>query len=374
VSSIVFWAAGKDGSSNYRSRLPGIALSWLSPEGDDDDEDNLARLRPHQIGVAQRLHEDDMRKADVIVGSRVAHPNAMEPWAKMASQTKGPRLVLDLDDDYFHIDPSNKTALDFWERGLENGKPIRWGRKNDKEWHGSLLDNLRINIEMSDVVTVCSTALAESIYRTTKHPNIKVVENALPAAMGTGRKYNHDPVTVGWAGTENTAAWLPMIKDVITDAALDTFGVRVYIKFIGVHANVAANLGFRFRPGFGDCLHFEPDPMKYLSQLSMIDVLLAPYRSTPFTEAKFPTKALEASALGIPIIASAIRPYNEWIRDGVDGFLVPSNKPRLWHEYVAALVRDPKLRCKIGLAARARASSNTMQDYLGVAWEEACLA
>jgi hypothetical protein len=36
---------------------------------------------------------------------------------------------------------------------------------------------------------------------------------------------------------------------------------------------------------------------------------LAPYQGTPFNNAKFPTKALEAGFWGTPLIASDIRPY-----------------------------------------------------------------
>jgi glycosyltransferase involved in cell wall biosynthesis len=78
--------------------------------------------------------------------------------------------------------------------------------------------------------------------------------------------------------------------------------------------------------------------------------------------------------LGIPLIASNIRPYAEWIDHGRTGFLVPNNRQHEWGRYLGALIQDKDLRRKIGLAARARASRNTLQGYLGTAWEEAALS
>lgn len=350
MTRFVFWAAGNDGSANYRSMLPAVALGWLRPK---EHGPEWSRHRPHEVHVASRPESHLVEKADVIIGSRVAAPEAMEGWR--ALREAGKRLVLDLDDDYFHIDVNNRTAYAYWTTAIQN--------------------NLRESIELSDVVTVCSEALAEAIYRETKHPNIRVVQNALDAGVnGIPRDYDPELLTVGWAGTENTAQWLPMIKDVINKAARDELGRRVYVEFIGCPANYAANLGFRFRKGYGRAITFIHDPREYLSELRRIDILLAPYRSTPFTEAKFPTKALEAGMLGIPIIASAIRPYAEWITHGVDGFLVRNNAQHEWVRYASALVQDAALRRKMGLAARVRASRNTMQGYLGVAWEEACLS
>lgn len=349
MASFGFLAAGSDGSANYRTLLPARAISWLRPKEHGPD---YVRSRPHSIEVSQQFGPE-IHSCDVIIGSRVAHPGAMPAWR--ALREEGKRLVLDVDDDYFNIDRENKSAYDFWTTEMQN--------------------NLRESMELSDVVTVCSEGLAESVYKTTLHPNIRVVENALDASInGIVRNYEPELLTIGWAGTENTAAWLPMIKDVINKAAKDQYGRRVFVEFIGVPAGIAGGMGFRFRRGFGRCVEFLHDPRDYLTGLSRIDVLLAPYRSTPFTEAKFPTKALEAGKLGIPLIASAIRPYSEWIDHGVNGFLVRNNAQHEWGRYLGALIQDAGLRRKIGLASRARASRNSLQSYLGEAWEAACLS
>ena len=358
MASFGFLASGNDGSSWYRAQLPARALSWLKPKA------HVAYERPHKIMLSTQM-TDEMARCDVIVGARVAHPGAMPVWRRLKED--GKRLVLDLDDFYFKIDPSNKTAYNFWVHGIDD-------RSKQNHGDGTMLANLRTNIELSDVVTVCSEGLAEAIYKTTLHPNIKVIENALDAGVaGVKRNYNPEILKIGWAGTENTAAWLPMIKDVVNKAAADKYGKRVYIEFVGVPGRVAGGMGFRFRKGYGRCIEFIHDMRAYATEVATFDILLAPYRSTEFTEAKFPTKALEAGFMGIPLIASHIRPYADWITHGKTGFLVRNNAQHEWGRYLGALIEDAGLRRSMGMEARDRASENSLQDYLGEAWERACL-
>ena len=67
-----------------------------------------------------------------------------------------------------------------------------------------------------------------------------VVENYLHAGiLAFTRSYSPERLTIGWAGSENTAAWLPRIKDAVNEAAAGKFGPAPYIKFIGVPAQVA---------------------------------------------------------------------------------------------------------------------------------------
>jgi len=357
LASFAFLTSGNDGSNWYRAHQPALALSWLREKATNPYR------RPHNVIVQQQL-TPEMAKADVIIGSRVAHPQAMPIWKQL--KANGHKLILDLDDDYFHIDRTNPGAWEFWNESIKDGEKL--GEP------GQLLENLRTNIELSDVVTVCSQGLAEAIYKETLHPCIRVVENGLNAAIaGIKRDYDPELLKVGWAGTQNTAAWLPMIVDVVNKAAKDHYGKRVYVEFVGVPGQVAGAMGFRFRKGYGRCIEFITDMRMYATEIATFDVMLAPYRSTQFTEAKFPTKALEAGMMGIPLIASHIRPYAEWIEHGQNGFLVRNNAQHEWGKYLGALINDVKLRRDMGEEARERALDNTMQDYLGVAWERACL-
>jgi glycosyltransferase involved in cell wall biosynthesis len=79
------------------------------------------------------------------------------------------------------------------------------------------------------------------------------------------------------------------------------------------------------------------------------DVVVLP----SFTEG-LPNVALEASAAGVPVVATAVGGNPEVIADGETGFLVPSGQPASIAAKVNELLRDPALRSRFGAAGRHR--------------------
>ena len=69
----------------------------------------------------------------------------------------------------------------------------------------------------------------------------------------------------------------------------------------------------------------------------------------------FPRSAMEASAMGVPVVASDIRGCRQVVVDGQTGRLFPAGDTAALTETVAGLVADPALRREMGAAARARA-------------------
>ncbi len=69
----------------------------------------------------------------------------------------------------------------------------------------------------------------------------------------------------------------------------------------------------------------------------------------------FPRSAMEAAAMGLPIVATDIRGCRQVVDDGVTGTLVPVRDARALGEAIAALVEDEALRGRFGAAARAKA-------------------
>jgi phosphatidylinositol alpha-1,6-mannosyltransferase len=61
---------------------------------------------------------------------------------------------------------------------------------------------------------------------------------------------------------------------------------------------------------------------------------------------------LEASACGLPVVAGRSGGAGEAMRDGVTGFLVPSDDPQQLSEALGKLLADPELRRRQGLAGR----------------------
>lgn len=68
-----------------------------------------------------------------------------------------------------------------------------------------------------------------------------------------------------------------------------------------------------------------------------------------------PRSAIEAAAMGLPLVVTNIRGCREVVRQGVEGLLVPPRDPVALGEAISRMVADPDLRHRMGRAARARA-------------------
>lgn len=329
-----FWTADGAGSAMYRGVLPAMSLDWLG----------------HQASAHPRLPEDWRDQGfDVVVGCRVAKPGPSRTWREMKDH--GIRLVMDLDDDYFHIDRSNTEAHRLWNQPL-----LRRG----------LIDN----IALADTVTCCSEPLAEVLRN--YHGDVRIVPNGLPAQyLGEPRDYNPELLSVGWAGTSSTVHELrvPGVVRALTRIADYQRPGGVAVRLVGVDPQTAMAAGLKGqRLG---ALGWVQDFGHYLQAVAGFDAWVAPYRDTAFNRAKFPTKWLESSVLGIPLIASDIEPYRRVIRHGENGFLVKHEHE--WSKYLKQLVDDPELRQRIGMTARGEASGSIMQA-LHVQWQAALTA
>ena len=76
------------------------------------------------------------------------------------------------------------------------------------------------------------------------------------------------------------------------------------------------------------------------------DIVLAPLRHNKFNAAKSNLKLIEASARGIPVIASDIWQYREDISSGWNSYLVRSNNE--WKTFLTKLINDKELRLRMG--------------------------
>jgi len=65
-----------------------------------------------------------------------------------------------------------------------------------------------------------------------------------------------------------------------------------------------------------------------------------------------PNAVLEAMAVGLPVIATRVGGVPELVEDGVTGLLVPAHAPGALAEAIALVVGDPRLRVRLGTAAR----------------------
>jgi hypothetical protein len=84
------------------------------------------------------------------------------------------------------------------------------------------------------------------------------------------------------------------------------------------------------------------------------DVALAPLLPSRFNAARGPTKFFDHTRMGAVGIYTDVEPYRGFIRDGVDGILLP-NEPALWVRTIVDLANDAPRRERMVAAARERA-------------------
>lgn len=330
---VFFWQGGDDGTAFYRTVLPALSLNWLG----------------HNAASATAMPLSWKVQAEVIVGQRVAAEGATVTWQQMAAE--GRKLVIDFDDDFFHINPDNKQAYEFWNQPHVRARLVK-------------------NIEASTAVTVVSEALAEVMRD--YHDNVIVIPNGLPAQyLGHPREYTDErPVVVGWAGTSSTVHELHLASRALNRApSLKGPGGSPEVRLVGIGAPEANQRCGLTAQGISACGWIE-DSKQYLAHCGNFDVWVAPYRDNAFNRAKFPTKALEAGMLGIPLIASDIRPYRDWVEEhGPDCGVILVKSEHEFGRHIKKLVEDTAYRQEMGLNASAAAATHTLQS-LGNRWAD----
>ena len=93
----------------------------------------------------------------------------------------------------------------------------------------------------------------------------------------------------------------------------------------------------------------------------------------PSRQDPFPLASLEAMAAGLPVVASDVGGLREQINHGSTGILVPPDDPERLAVEILELGRDPALRQRLGVNARAHAGVAFSLEHQAKAIHEAYL-
>lgn len=318
------WLGDEGGCAHYRIMLP---LSHLPL-------DRWLATADRQIDL------DWWNRHDIVIGQRVSKPGTSNTWQRICADPTT-FAIYELDDDLLNVDRSNPV------HGYFSRPDIR--------------AMLETNIAAANRVIVSTAELADTIRPI--NPDVVVVPNTIDATvLDLPRPDQADAmVTVGWAGSDTHAADWREAAPHVARLVADDPAVRV------------AFAGACYPPGIPrdrvSWSPWQPDITRHYRHVAMtFDIGLAPLAHTPFNAAKSHIKALEYAAAGIPVIASAEPPYEQFVRHGETGFLV--RQPHEWSVHLRKLVGDRDLRTAMGDAARVHAASWTIQQHIGL-WEEA---
>lgn len=315
------WAADEGGCCHYRIAEPLKALGE----------------RGHQVHHHTVMPPDWLRDADVIIGQRVCLPGPTRAWQQLAKQ--GRTLVYEIDDNLLHVDHRN-PAWSFYSQP-------------------QIRENLLANVQAASRVTVSTEPLAEVMRR--YNDDVRVAPNSIPDWLLSWERPKHERLTIGWAGS----ATHEMDFEEVRGPLRQFLNRHPEVRFHVMGTDYARWM--RLPAAQCDFTPWIPTVEDYLKTIDF-DIAIAPLRPHPFNRSKSHIKVLEAAALGIPVVASSVHPYERFVRHGETGFLV--RRDHEWGRFLRDLVNDEAMRTEMGAKARQQTADWTTSKTAHL-WEQA---
>lgn len=332
--NVLFVGMGMSVTSWYRCALPACATGadWVGAVGEPP---SLAFV----TGTARRPVRDiaDFARYDVVV---LQQPHG-RAWLKVIRdlQAAGVTVLFEI-DDYVH----GVRKAKHHDYAAAFGKPMLAARE--------------LTMRACDGI-ICSTDYIATRYHAF-NPNVWVCQNGLDLGRYALTRPERDTVTIGWSGgTAHRPALVPWLRELAP--IMDT---RPWTRFMSVGVpGYAAPFAERF--GAARVLGLPWGPIEtYPAAMANFDLALAPATNSAFYRGKSDLRWLEASALGIPLVADPV--VYPSIEDGVTGLHAAT--PAAAREAMIALVDDPALRARIGAAARDHVRKHRSSTAVAPQW------
>lgn len=342
---LLFYPRDNKGSGFYRMLLPASKLKDMG----------LTEVR-----IVQDWNDEDVKWADVVIFQRLVENEWIEIIERIKAEEK--HVVYEIDDLLYGIPPSNEGAWTYWN-------PITY--HTGRAFH---------IMKVCDAITVTTDRLA--VEYAMINPKVHILPNYLDKDLWDNpkdwtlmdwniyqKRKNDDIIRIGWAGAASHRIDLEMISKIIT-------------KLCEKHKNVHfVSMGFTpkgvfdmITPADHKCSHCGSggqlevvggvDLLKYPGVLKSLalDIGIAPIVENSFNECKSDLKYKEYSALGIPTVASNIKPYSISLKHGSTGYLASSGQE--WFNYLEMLILNRGLREEMGKKAYQFYRENTIDKHI----------
>lgn len=326
------WQADEFGCGTLRIRMPFQAL----------------RERGWHVGNSGLLMKNEADLPKTLLGQRLCKDGPASMWFNIAVKKDRPRMVFELDDDLWNVDPSSPVAYDWFMKGYD---------RESNTYH-DVHGNLRRDMLVSDAVTCTTEPLAEILRKF--NPNVHIIPNYLPKWLLDWDRPRTDKLSIGWAGSgTHNMDW-------------DFCGPHIR-RFMERNPDIQFRVIGTTNPeaiGFKDTGQVVCDNwyMKVEDCWKAIDfdIAVIPLRPHVFNNSKSHLKFLEFASLGIPVVAANAGPYSNAIKHGETGFLVRQDHE--WGKYLRMLANDEDMRNEIGQNAKNWARDHTLEGNIDK-WE-----
>lgn len=310
----------------YRCRIPSAELQKRGHE--------VQFISPGKI-----IHEDWLNYPDVVVYGVYGGIYRSDPIPSLKEfQKRGVRVVYDLDDDLFTVNPDNPSKAE-----------VKTTLSQTKEL-----------LRAADVVTTTTNVLKRKFQKYNK--NVVVCPNSLDFSKFNKRKESGKELRIGYAGASSHWGDLSLITDILAKLQkkynfrfvffgmcgrpiiAEIYNYRMILRHglepeKNAHYEIALKTYDKIRKLKYVHVPFYPPEMypAVLGQLDL-DIGLCSLKSNVFNEAKSCIKFYEYAITGTVSIASDVIPYNKEV-----GYCA-KNTPKDWYDKLEKLIVDEKFR------------------------------
>lgn len=327
------WMADIYGCGTIRIRMPFEAM----------------RENGHHVGFSGVLMRDAADLPNTLIGQRLCKDGPSLLWAKISEAKNRPRMIFELDDDLWNIDPSSPIAYEWFMGGYDR----------ETNTHHTVKENLARNMALADAVTCTTEPLAEILRKF--NDNVHIIPNYLPKWVLDWKRPRTEKLSIGWMGSgTHNMDWDycgPHIRRFLERNPQVQFRVigNKDPRKIGFAKNLDQIVADDWYMKVEDCW-----------RAIDFDIGIVPLRPHTFNNSKSHLKFLEYSMLGIPTVAADCGPYSNSIKHMETGVLVKHDHE--WGKYLRMLVNDEDMRNEIGHNAKEWAKSHTLEGNVDK-WE-----
>lgn len=297
------------------------------------------------VMVLDKLSEEAVNWANVIILQRVFEPQWYETIEKLHSM--GKKVVYEIDDLLTSVSPANPSFSTWSPEGNNLGRAMKI-------------------LSMCDAVQVTTDRLRNEY--ALWNPRTEVLPNYLDHSIWDQpawnavhwtnyyRKKNDGVIRIGWAGAGSHYHDLQLVEKVMTDICNKY--PNVHFVMMGYHGQSKKGPDLFQDIPDKPCRHCKTEGqlekvngielLYYPSKLKecALDIAIAPLIETGFNQGKSDLKIKEYAALGIPVVATNMKPYSESVKQGYTGFLASTAKE--WYDSLEILIKDQELRERLG--------------------------